>query len=350
MNRNIFVPSNMATNQPINILLTGGSGFLGAYILKNLVEKGHSVRAIRRSAKLPFFIGKEILDKVEWVEGDVLDVVSLDDAMRGVQAVIHSAAVVSFSKAERKKMYQVNMEGTANVVNTALENHVQRLLHISSIAALGRTIKEETVTEEKKWEDNSNNTHYAISKHHAEMHVWRGFAEGLDGVIINPSTILGYGDWHQSSCAIFKNAYNGFSWYTKGVNGFVGVEDVAEAAVELLQSGINHKRFIVNSENWPFQKLFNCIADGFGKRHPYREATKAMGEIAWRLESLKSLVTGKKPLLTRETAKVAHSKTSFDNSALLEALPGFGFTPLEAVVKKSCDKYLEALQRGEITV
>jgi len=340
----------MATNQPINILLTGGSGFLGAYILKNLVEKGHSVRAIRRSAKLPFFIGKEILDKVEWVEGDVLDVVSLDDAMRGVQAVIHSAAVVSFSKAERKKMYQVNMEGTANVVNTALENHVQRLLHISSIAALGRTIKEETVTEEKKWEDNSNNTHYAISKHHAEMHVWRGFAEGLDGVIINPSTILGYGDWHQSSCAIFKNAYNGFSWYTKGVNGFVGVEDVAEAAVELLQSGINHKRFIVNSENWPFQKLFNCIADGFGKRHPYREATKAMGEIAWRLESLKSLVTGKKPLLTRETAKVAHSKTSFDNSALLEALPGFGFTPLEAVVKKSCDKYLEALQRGEITV
>ncbi|HEU4632984.1 MAG TPA: 3-beta hydroxysteroid dehydrogenase, partial [Flavisolibacter sp.] len=208
----------------------------------------------------------------------------------------------------------------------------------------------ETVTEEKKWEDNSNNTHYAISKHHAEMHVWRGFAEGLDGVIINPSTILGYGDWHQSSCAIFKNAYNGFSWYTKGVNGFVGVEDVAEAAVELLQSGINHKRFIVNSENWPFQKLFNCIADGFGKRHPYREATKAMGEIAWRLESLKSLVTGKKPLLTRETAKVAHSKTSFDNSALLEALPGFGFTPLEAVVKKSCDKYLEALQRGEITV
>ncbi|HEU4632377.1 MAG TPA: SDR family NAD(P)-dependent oxidoreductase, partial [Flavisolibacter sp.] len=135
----------MATNQPINILLTGGSGFLGAYILKNLVEKGHSVRAIRRSAKLPFFIGKEILDKVEWVEGDVLDVVSLDDAMRGVQAVIHSAAVVSFSKAERKKMYQVNMEGTANVVNTALENHVQRLLHISSIAALGRTIKEETV-------------------------------------------------------------------------------------------------------------------------------------------------------------------------------------------------------------
>jgi dihydroflavonol-4-reductase len=332
------------------ILVTGGTGFLGAYILKNLVDKGHSVRAIRRSAKLPFFIPKEIFDKVEWVEGDVLDVVLLDDAMKGVESVIHSAAIVSFSKPERKKMYQVNVEGTANVVNAALQNNVQRLLHVSSIAALGRTTKEETVTEEKKWEENSNNTHYAISKHHAEIHVWRGFAEGLDGVIINPSTILGYGDWHQSSCAIFKNAYKEFSWYTKGVNGFVGVEDVAEATVQLLQSGINHKRFIVNSENWPFQKLFNCIADGFGKKNPHREATKAMGEIAWRLESLKSFITGKKPLLTRETAKVAHSKTSFDNSALLKALPGFEFAPLESVVKKSCDKYLDALRRGEITV
>ncbi|HYK57012.1 MAG TPA: 3-beta hydroxysteroid dehydrogenase, partial [Flavisolibacter sp.] len=173
---------------------------------------------------------------------------------------------------------------------------------------------------------------------------------GLEGAIINPSTILGYGDWHQSSCAIFKNAYKEFSWYTKGVNGFVGVEDVAEAAVQLLQSNISQKRFIVNSENWPFQKLFNCIADGFGKKHPHREASKTMGEIAWRLESVKSLLTGKKPLLTRETAKVAHSKTSFDNSALLQALPTFRFTPLETVVKTSCENYVRALQKGEITV
>ncbi len=332
------------------ILVTGGTGFLGAYIIKNLVEKNIPVRAIRRSAKLPFFIPREILDKVEWVEGDILDVVSLGEAMEGVERVIHAAAIVSFSKAERKKMYQVNVEGTANVVNAALENDIQRLVHVSSIAALGRTTKAELVTEEKKWEESHNNTHYAISKHHAEMHVWRAFAEGLNGVIINPSTILGYGDWHQSSCAIFKNAYKEFSWYTKGINGFVGVEDVAEAAVQLLQSNLSQQRFIVNSENWPFQKLFNCMADGFGKKQPHREATKAMGEIAWRLESVKSLLTGKKPLLTRETAKVAHSKTSFDNSALLKALPAFRFTPLETVVKNSCVNYVRALQKGEITV
>src|SRR4029079_11827444 len=146
-------------------------------------------------------------------------------------------------------------------------------------------------------------------KNKAELEGWRGFAEGLEGVIVNPSTILGFGDWHQYSCAIFRNAYREFPWYTKGINGFVGVEDVAEAVVQLALSDITQKRFIVNAENWPFQKLFNTIADGFNKKHPYREATRTMGEIAWRIEKMKSMLMGKKPLLTRETAKVAHSKT-----------------------------------------
>jgi nucleoside-diphosphate-sugar epimerase len=337
-------------NQTGKVLVTGGTGFLGAYILKNLIEKGFTVRATRRSAALPFFIPSGILEKVEWVDADVLDVVSLEDALEGVWAVIHAAAIVSFDRKDRDKMYQVNVEGTANVVNCAVESGVKRLIHVSSVAALGRTSRKEMVTEEKKWEDNSSNTHYAISKHHAEMHVYRGFAEGLEGVVINPSTILGYGNWHQSSCAIFKNAYKGFNWYTKGINGFVGVEDVAEATVQLLESDISQERYILNAENWPFQKLFNTIADNFGKPRPAREATKAMGELAWRMESMKAMLTGSKPLLTRETSKVAQIQTIFDNSALCAALPGFSFTPLETVIANSCEKYKAALGRGEITL
>lgn len=332
------------------ILVTGGTGFLGAYIIKNLVEKNLPVRALRRTAKTPFFIPQAVLDKVEWVEGDVLDVMALNDAMKGVKAVIHSAAIVSFGKSNRRQMYQINTEGTANVVNAALENAVERLVHISSVAALGRTATPDTVTEQKKWEDSKTNTHYAITKHYAELEVWRGFAEGLQGAILNPSTILGFGDWHTSSCAIFKNVYKEFPWYTTGINGFVGVEDVAEAAVQLLQSSIHAERFIVNAENISFQHLFNMIAEGFGKRKPYREATYAMGEMAWRVEALKSFFSGRKPLLTRETAKVAHSKTFFDNAALLKVLPQFSYTPLEMVVKNACKKYREALQSGELTL
>lgn len=332
------------------ILVTGGTGFLGSYIIKNLVEKGHAVRALRRNSPLPFYIPASIFEKVEWVEGDVLDMVSLADAVQGVDGVIHAAAIVSFSKRNRRQMYQVNMEGTANMVNAALEGKVKRFVHISSVAALGRSAKVEMVSEEKKWESGPNNTHYAISKHQGEMQAWRGFAEGLEGVVVNPSTILGYGNWHQSSCAIFKNTYKEFPWYTLGINGFVGIEDVAEATVALLFSGISQKKFIVSGENWIFRQVFNTIADNFHKKQPSRKATPALGEIAWRLEGIKSFFSGNHPLLTRETARVAHSKSSFNNRALLEALPGFAFTPLETVIKKACEKYIQALESGILTL
>lgn len=332
------------------ILVTGGTGFLGAYIIKNLIEKGYPVRAIRRSNQLPFYIPQHILQQVEWVDGDVLDVVALHEAMQGVEAVIHAAAVVSFSKKDRSKMYQVNVDGTENVVNAAIENNVKRLIHISSVAALGRKLKPELVSEDRKWEDNKNNTHYGITKHKAELEVWRGFAEGLEGVILNPSTILGFGNWHQSSCAIFKNAYKEFPWYTKGVNGFVGVEDVAEVVALLTASNIHAKRFIVSAENLSFQYLFNTIAEGFNRRKPHREATHFMGEIAWRVEKIKALFTGQKPLLTPETARVAHSLTQFNNKALLQALPQFSYTPITQVIKTACKKYESALQSGELTL
>ena len=332
------------------VLLTGGTGFLGAYIIKNLVEKGVAVRAIRRSDTTPFFMAKEISDAVEWMNGDVLDVVSLEEAMQGVKAVIHSAAVVSFHQRLRQQMYQTNIEGTANVVNAAIENGVPRLLHISSVAAIGRTSKNEKVSEEKKWEDVKSNTHYALSKRLAEMEVWRGFAEGLQGAILNPSTILGFGDWHQSSCAIFKSAYKSFPWYTTGVNGFVGVEDVAEAAVQILQSEVHQKRFIVSAGNWSFQQLLNSMADGFGKPHPHRLATPFLGELAWRIEGMKSLFRDGKPLLTKESARVAHSKTEFDNSALLKVLPTFTYTPLEKVIQDACEKYTGAINNGQLTL
>lgn len=328
------------------VLITGGTGFLGAYIIQNLVSKGIAVRALRRSSKVPFFIAPPVFEKVDWAMGDVLDVVSLNDAMQGVNAVIHSAAIVSFHHQDRQAMYQSNIEGTANVVNAAIENNIKRFIHVSSVAALGRTQKSETVSENRIWEDNKSNTHYAISKHHAELEAWRGFAEGLEGVIINPSTILGYGDWHTSSSAIFKNTYKGFPWYTKGVNGFVGVEDVAEATVQLLQSNLHQQRFIVNGDNWSFQRLLDTMATNFNKAKPHREATPFMGEAAWRFEKLKALITGSKPLLTKESARVAHSKTSFDNSALLAALPGFAFTPLDDVIQKACGQYLQAIQEG----
>ena len=321
------------------ILVTGGTGFLGSYIIKQLVEKGYAVRAIRRSNKFPFWIPKEIFDKVAWFEGDVLDVVALEEAMDGVDTVIHTAAVVSFIKKDRQNMYQVNVEGTANVVNMMLEKNIRRLVHISSVAALGRSASGGRVNEEKKWEESKVNTHYAKSKYKAELHVWRGTAEGLEAVIVNPSTILGYGDWNTGSCGIFKNVFEEFKWYVSGINGFVDVEDVAKVAVLLMESTISEQRYIVNGDTWPFKKLQETIADEFRKKRPSRLTTPFLMNMGWRLEKIRSILTGKRPLLTKESARVAQSQTWFENDKLLKTLPGFSFTPLEETIKKACEKY-----------
>ena len=303
------------------------------------MEKGYAVRALRRSPKLPGWISNAIWNKVEWVDGDVLDVVALEEAMEGVDIIIHAAAVVSFVKKMRATMYQVNVEGTANVVNLALEKNVKRLVYISSVAALGRTLHGGHVDEEKKWEETKVNTHYGRSKYKAELQVWRGISEGLEAVILNPSTVLGYGDWNLSSCTIFKTIYEGFKWYTPGANGFVDVEDVAGATILMMESGISEQRYIVNGETWGFRDLQNAIADGFGRKRPSWKAGSFLLGIAWRIEHFKSLFTGKKPLLTKESAKVAVSKTWFENDKILKALPGFSFTPLQETVRKACEKY-----------
>jgi len=322
------------------VLVTGGTGFLGTYILRELVEKGYAVRAIRREGSQPYFYTPpSILEKIEWFSCDLLDLAGLEEAMTGVDAVIHAAAKVSFADNDRHELFTTNVEGTANVVNIALELGIRRLVHVSSVAALGRTKKEEKVNEEKKWDNNKGQTNYAISKFYGELEVWRGIGEGLPAVIVNPSTILGVGDWNQSSCAIFKSIYNEFPWYSNGINGFVDVSDVADAIIALMESDITGQRFILNSDNWTFRQLFNTIADGFGKKRPHREATPFLSAIAWRLEKIKSIFSGKRPLLTRDSARVARSKTYFENSKILQQIPGFQFTPLEKTIKRSCEAY-----------
>jgi dihydroflavonol-4-reductase len=326
------------------VLVTGGTGFLGAYILQALVEKGYAVRAIHRSSNYPDFIDASINRNVEWVEGDILDVVSLEDAMKGIDIVVHAAALVSFYKSDKKKLFKINVDGTANVVNMAIENGIKKMYYISSVAALGRTSYGEKVTEEKKWTNAKTNTNYAISKYYAEREVWRGMGEGMDVVILNPSTIIGYGDWNHSSCKIFKTVYEEFPWYTEGVNGFVFVEDVAKVLLEIMQTDTKNERFIVNGDNYTFQNLFNEIATAFGKKKPTKKATRLMGVIAAYVEKVKSLFNNRKPLLTLETAKVAQSKTYFDNSKILKVLPDFRFTPLQNAIEISAKKYLQNLK------
>jgi nucleoside-diphosphate-sugar epimerase len=162
-------------------------------------------------------------------------------------------------------------------------------------------------------------------------------------VILNPSTILGYGDWNSSSSSIFKSVYHEFQWYSPGINGFVAVEDVARATVLLMESDITEQRYVVNGDNWSFKTLLDTMAVSLGKKKPHRQTTNFLLNVAWRWEAIKSFFTKKKPLLTRETGRVAHSKTYFDNKKILTTLPGFTFTPLNIAIERASEKYLANL-------
>ena len=323
------------------IFVTGGTGFLGAYIIRELVSNGYQVKALRRNKALPHFMDPTVFEKVDWVQGDLFDLPVLFEAMEGVDAVIHSAAKISFVSSERKEMFKTNIEGTANIVNAAIDNEIKKLVYVSSVAALGQPKKDGLIDEGNPWDEIKPHSNYASSKYHAEMEIWRAMGEGLNAVIVNPSTIIGYGDWNTGSCAIFKSIYDQFPWYTTGANGFVDVGDVARAVVLLLESNIRSERFLVSGENSSFRDLFNLIADGFSKKHPTIEATAFLGAIAWRFEKLKTIITGKQSVLTRETAHVAQSKVNFDHTKILSQFPGFEFTPLQETIRKSCDAYLQ---------
>jgi len=314
------------------ILVTGATGLVGSHLLRRLVMDGQKVRAIYRSS-IP---QSAIADQVEWVKADILDIMSLEDAMQGIEQVYHCAAVVSFNPDQKKQLQHVNIQGTANVVNAALDANVQKMVFMSSVAALGRIREDVAIDETMNWTPETSNSEYGKSKYLAEMEVWRGIGEGLNAVIVNPVIILGAGDWSSGSTAIFKSAYDEFPWYTEGVSGFVDVEDVVTSMIGLMKSDISAQRYIVSGANIPYRSVFNLIARGFAKKQPSRKVTPFMAAIVWRLEAVKSWFTKKSPLLTKETARTAQAKVHFNNAKLLKALPSFSYTPVETSISRIC--------------
>lgn len=314
------------------ILITGGAGLVGGALIKQLLSEGKQVTALVNNTPLP----EDKTGLLKTVKGDILDVVVLEEAMKGIEQLYHCAATVSFDPRMRKTLFKVNVEGTANVVNAAIEAGVKKMVHVSSVAALGRIRKGETVTEKMQWTPETSNSLYGKSKYMGEMEVWRGIGEGLNAVIVNPSLIIGEADWNKSSMRIFKNVYDGFPWYTNGVTGWVDVQDVVRAMTMLMNSDILDQKFILSGENKSYQEVLYMIADAFGKKRPHKKVSAFMAAIVWRLEALKSKFSGKEPLLTKETVKTAQSAVYYDHAKILEYLPGFKFTPLEETVKRTC--------------
>ncbi len=314
------------------VLVTGASGFLGQHLVRYLSAQSVSVRALYHSHIPPDELKN--LPGIEWACCDLLDIFDVEEAMKGVTEIYHCAAIVSFDPRMRDKMMHFNPESTANIVNQALLQGIRKLVHVSSIAALGRTggDPKKEVTEEAEWEDSKYNSAYGLSKYLAEMEVWRGIGEGLNAVIVNPGIILGATNGHDLSSQLMKMVYREFPFYSKGLTAWVDAEDVVKALVPLMASDIEAERFIVSAGNFSYKEVFILMADALKKKPPRIAANSFMTGIGWRVSGLLRTVFGANTLVTRETANNANSLCYYNNSKLLEALPGFSYTPFPQTI------------------
>jgi dihydroflavonol-4-reductase len=311
------------------ILVTGATGLVGSHLLISLLQENDKVKALYRNSNnidkvknvFAYKNQLELFDEINWIEGDITDIPSLNIAFENVTTVYHCAALISFDPKDEDKLRKVNIEGTANIVNCCIDFGVKKLCHVSSIAALGDTKEGEfNITENTEWNPEKLHGDYAITKYGAEMEVWRGFQEGLEVIIVNPGVIFGFGFPEQGSSVIFKSVKKGLSFYTKGKTGIIAVEDVVNCMIQLMHKKINGQQYSLVAENPTLDTLLFTIADGLKVKRPSIYANRALTSIAWRMDWLLSILMGKKRDFTKATSISSHSIDTYDNSKICKEL------------------------------
>lgn len=321
------------------ILVTGASGFLGQHLLEALSQNGEAVRGLYYR-HCP---GKNF-QNVEWTACNLLDTEEVARVLDDVDRVYHCAATVSFDPKDKNRLIRENVTITENLVNGSLSAKIRKFVHVSSIAALGRQPADRNtrpVNEKDIFEETKANSQYAIGKYLGEMEVWRGMAEGLNAVIVNPSIILGPGDWTKGSAKLMQVCDEEFPWYTEGMTGWVDAKDVVQAMLLLMNSDIANERFILSTGNYTYKDIFSQMALAIGKKPPHKFAGKWLTEIVWRLAFLKSKLKGKEATITRETARTAQEVYRFDNAKFVKAFPEFKFRPVGETIQEMAKAFLK---------
>ncbi len=315
------------------IFVTGGTGLIGSFLLQALRARGLAVRALYRGV-LPATATRG----VDWVAGDLLDTELLREALTpDVTHVFHCAGLVSYAPQDEDLLLHVNVQGTAAIVDACLERPGIRMAHVSSVAALGGPAAGSTadangalpVTENSTWDLGAAHPAYATSKYLGELEVWRGVAEGLSAVIVNPSVVLGPGDWHRSSTRLLRYAHQEHRFYTAGLINFVDVRDVVAQllALALDQPELRGERYILSAEAVPLAAFFRMAAGAMGRRPPTVAVPNWAAELIWRLEHARAVLTGARPLITKDTARAGRQPVVYAH-AKVQSATGLDFRPL----------------------
>ena len=336
------------------IAVTGGTGLVGSYLMLKLVETDRKVRAIIRHGSKPEKVldvwkhytdhPKRLLTKIDWKFTDPGNKAELFDALDGANHIYHCAGKVSFDARDKKELWQANVYFTRWIVDFCLAENVKKLAYVSSVAAIGPASNGEA-DESCGWPVQKKSL-YAKTKTLAEFEIWRGITEGLNAVIVNPSVILGAGNWKQSSSRIFDTVYNGLKFYTTGITGFVDNRDVSDALIRLMASDISGERYILNAANLSYREVFRIIALNMHKKEPQLKIGPFVSTLAWMASWLINRITGSRIPLTRETAKAAHRQQVYSSEKLLKDT-GFTFRDIEKTLRETAQLYL--MEKGNQT-
>ena len=314
----------------MKVFVTGATGFLGSVLVKHLLSDDVQIRAIKRKQSSLDLLGS-LADKIEWLEGDVEDIDSLIVGLKGTEGVYHCAAYLGFDGiTSLERLNSVNVDGTSNVVNACLEYPGIRMLHVSSIAALGRsdnTVGE--LNESTEWKNSSLNTAYAISKHRAEMAVFRGVAEGLEAIVVNPSLVMGPGRKGENTMQIAERLKAGsIPFIPTGGTNVVDVEDVALGAIAAFKSGKSGHRYVLSGHNMTWHQIMSHLAEALNVKVPSRSVSpRILTSFACAAEAW-ATISRSKPLITREAARLSSSLTYYSNEKAKTEL-GYTSRPFE---------------------
>lgn len=317
----------------MKVVVTGANGFLGSWLTKELVTQGFDVQILARpTSDLSDLQGLSF--KV--LQGDVTNPASLEKAFKGAGGVFHLAGVVAYQHKDRPLMEKVNVEGTLNVIQAAEKMKVPKVLHLSSVVAIGAsTSPQEILNEDSPYTLSYLNLGYFETKRKAELLMLEASKRGaFEAIIVNPSTIYGAGDAKKGSRSVqLKVAKNKFPFYTPGGASIVGVEDVVDGIMKAWSKGRSGERYILSHENWTVQELFTAIANEAGVTPPSIKLPSFILHTAGFIgDALRPL--GIKGPITKENAWTSTLFHWFDNSKAKKEL-GFNPRPAQESIHKS---------------
>jgi dihydroflavonol-4-reductase len=316
------------------ILVTGGTGFLGAYLLAELTAQDKPIRAMKRAMSSTKYTERIFALKfgadaqarfarISWVEGDIMDVYSVEEAMAGVDEVYHCATEVSMRDDRPETIILTAEKGSANMVNIALEKGVKKFCHVSSVAALGEDDKGKDITEESFEEFSYTNSPYAIGKHLAEAQVWRAHAEGLNVAVVCPTLIMGPWPGRKGTMSFFHFLKRTNRFYTSGSMGVVDVHDVVNIMMRLMNENKMNERYLVNGQNMSFKDLFAGVTKSMGIKPPSTRISKT-GLKVFRV--INNLAGGDK--ITSTMVEHSSGTYNYSNKKVIKDLD-YKFIPIE---------------------